>query len=249
MDEKGEVYLVGAGPGAPDLITVRGREMISKAEVIVHDSLIPMKLLSLAREDAEIIDVGKRGGYHKVRQDGINQILVDKALEGKRVVRLKGGDPFMFGRGGEEAEVLRSNGIRVHLVPGVTSPVSVPGLAGIPVTHRNMASTVTFVTGHEGAHKEDEIIDWSSLARLGGTIVILMGVGHMRKNMTSLMEGGMDPSIPVAVVERGATKDQRTVTGTVEDIADACERSEVGAPAIIIVGEVTRVRDLLGDLE
>jgi uroporphyrin-III C-methyltransferase len=248
MSENGEVYLVGAGPGAPDLITVRGRELIERADVIIHDSLIPMELLQLAGKDAEIIDVGKRGGHHKVRQENTNEILASKALEGNLVVRLKGGDPFVFGRGGEEAELLRERGISVHLVPGVTSAISVPGLAGIPVTHRDQASLVTFVTGHEGAHKEEDLIDWSVLARTGGTIVILMGVGQLDKNMDALIEGGMQPSTPVAVVERGATPQQRTVTGTVGSISDVVREAGVEAPAIVIVGEVTRSREKLKDM-
>jgi len=244
----GIVYLVGAGPGAADLITVRGRDLLSRADTIVHDSLIAMELLSHARDGAEIIDVGKRGGNHKVRQEETNRLLVEKARAGKMVVRLKGGDPFLFGRGGEEAEILRAEGIEVHIVPGITSAISVPGLAGIPVTHRDLASTVTLVTGHEGAHKEKEIIDWSRLASLDGTIVLLMGMSNLRRNMTFLVEGGRDPSTPVAVIEKGATPDQRTVTGTLEDIADVCEGEGIGSPAIIVVGDVVSLRERLGDL-
>jgi uroporphyrin-III C-methyltransferase len=246
---EGEVFLVGAGPGAPDLITLRGRELIGRADVIVHDSLVPMELLALAPDGTEIIDVGKRAGCHKADQDEINRILVEKAKDGNLVVRLKGGDPFIFGRGGEEAEMLIKEGIKVHLVPGVTSAISVPGLAGIPVTHRDHSSTVTFVTGHEGAHMDRESIDWSSLAKLGGTIVILMGVSNLRSNMDHLIEGGMDPSMPVAVIEKGVTSDQRVIVGDLAAIADLCEREEVQAPSIIVVGGVTSMRKWLGDLE
>jgi uroporphyrin-III C-methyltransferase len=245
----GEVFLVGAGPGAPDLITIRGRDLICRADVIVHDSLIPLELLSLAREEAEIIDVGKRGGCHKADQEEINHILVEKAKLGNMVVRLKGGDPFLFGRGGEEAEMLIREGIRVHLVPGVTSAISVPGLAGIPVTHRDHSSTVTFVTGHEGAHKERETINWSSLANLGGTIVILMGMSNLQSNMDSLIAGGMDPSTTVAVIEKGSTSDQKVITGSLDSIAELCQKEDVHAPSIIVVGSVATMREWLGDLE
>ena len=248
-ETEGEVFLVGTGPGAPDLITVRGKELIERADVIVHDSLIPMELLALAPDGAEIIDVGKRAGCHKADQDEINRILVEKAKDGNLVVRLKGGDPFIFGRGGEEVEMLIKEGIRVHLVPGVTSAIAVPGMAGIPVTHRNRSSTVTFVTGHEGAHMGKESIDWSSLAKLGGTIVILMGVGNLRSNMNRLIEGGMDPSMSVAVIEKGSTSDQRVIIGNLGAIADQCEREEVQAPSIIVVGGVASMREWLGDLE
>ncbi|NYT12057.1 MAG: uroporphyrinogen-III C-methyltransferase [Methanomassiliicoccales archaeon] len=248
-ETKGRVFLVGAGPGAPDLITIRGKELISRADVIVHDSLIPMELLSLARDEAEIIDVGKTGGHHKADQEEINNILVRKAKLGNLVVRLKGGDPFLFGRGGEEAEMLIREGIRVHLVPGVTSAISVPGLAGIPVTHRDHSSTVTFVTGHEGIHKGKETVNWSSLADLGGTIVILMGMSNLRSNMDNLINGGMDSSTTVAVIEKGSTTDQRVIMGTLVSIAELCEKEDVHAPSIIVVGGVATMREWLGDLE
>lgn len=249
METKGEVFLVGAGPGAPDLITVRGKELICRADVIVHDSLIPMELLSLARDGAEIIDVGKRGGCHKADQEAINDILVEKAKLGNLVVRLKGGDPFLFGRGGEEAEMLINEGIRVHLVPGVTSAISVPGLAGIPVTHRDHSSSVIFVTGHEGVHKGRDVIDWSSLANFGGTIVILMGMSNLRSNMDNLIEGGMDPSTTVAVIEKGSTIDQKVIMGALDNIAELCEKEGALAPSIILVGSVASMREWLGDLE
>ena len=247
-EAKGEVYLVGAGPGAPDLITVRGRDLIREADVIVHDSLIPMELLSLVKEGAEIIDVGKRGGCHKAGQEDINRILVERAQQGLMVVRLKGGDPFLFGRGGEEAELLVSRGIAVHVVPGVTSAISVPALAGIPITHRDHSSMVTLVTGHEGVHKGRDAVDWSALAKLNGTIVILMGMANLRGNMESLLSGGIDPSTPVAVIERGATPEQRAIVGDVANIAELCERQGAGAPAIVVVGSVSRLRETLGDM-
>ena len=221
MKTNGEVYLVGAGPGDIELITVKGLRLVSEADVIVHDSLIGMELLDSARDDAELIDVGKRGSRHKAEQEEINQILVDKAAEGKLVVRLKGGDPFLFGRGGEEAEALRTAGIPVHVVPGV-SVLSVPALSGIPVTHRDLASMVTIVTGHESALKESEILDWSSLAKLGGTIVIMMGMSNLGKNMERLVAGGMDPKTPVTVIENGSTPKQRVVSAEITEIAADC---------------------------
>ena len=195
----GLVVLVGAGPGDPRLITVAGLEALRSADVVVYDSLAGKELLREAKEDAEMIDVGKRGGCHKVEQSEINRIIVERAKGGSTVVRLKGGDPFMFGRGGEEAEELRAAGVEVRVVPGVTSAIAAPALAGIPVTHRDHASFVTFVTGHE-RDREDERIDWNGLARLGGTIVILMGMARLGRNIERLIDGGLDPSTPVAVV-------------------------------------------------
>lgn len=244
----GEVYLVGAGPGDPGLITVKGMDLIGRADVIVHDSLIGMKLLDHARSDAVLVDVGKRGTHHKAEQDDINRILVDHALDGKLVVRLKGGDPFLFGRGGEEAEQLVKYGVRVHVVPGVTSSISVPALAGIPVTHRDHASMVTILTGNEGMHKKDEVIDWSLLAKLGGTIVIMMGMSNLDKNMQRLMEGGMDPTTPVAVIEKGSTPEQRMVAADVSTIAARCKSLGVGAPAVVVVGGVASMWKVLGDM-
>ncbi len=244
----GEVYLVGAGPGDPKLITVRGLELLGTADVIVYDYLANEELLNEARKDAELIDVGKQGGNHKVEQDGINRIIVEQAMKGLLVVRLKGGDPFMFGRGGEEAEELRKAGVKVHVVPGVTSAIAAPALAGIPVTHRDHSSLVTFVTGHEGEHKDEDMIDWAGLAKLGGTIVILMGMGHLERNMKKLMEGGLLPSTPVAVVHRGSTLQQVTALGTAADIAEICCSRGIGSPAVVIVGSVAQCSHMLGDL-
>lgn len=244
---KGEVYLVGAGPGDPGLITVKGKELLEKADVIIHDSLIAVELLSNAKSDAEVIDVGKRGGKHLAEQDYINALLASKAKEGKKVVRLKGGDPFLFGRGGEEAEFLRKEGIRVHVVPGVTSAIAVPALAGIPVTHRDFASTATFITGHESADKEEDV-DWEALASVGGTMVILMGISGMERNMRRLLDAGLDPLTPAAVVERGATADQRIVFGMASEIAEKCRKEKVKAPAVLVVGKVVLLSEELGDL-
>jgi uroporphyrin-III C-methyltransferase len=245
---RGEVYLVGAGPGDQGLITVRGLELLRSADVIVYDQLADPRLLDLSKEGAEKIDVGKRGGHHKVEQEQINDLLVSRAKEGKMVVRLKGGDPFLFGRGGEEAEQLVKEGVKVHVVPGVTSAIAVPALAGIPVTHREHASLVTFITGHEGEEKEEEVIDWSALAKLGGTIVILMGMSNLEKNMERLISGGLDRHTPVAVIHRGSTPEEKVVTGEVWSIAQLCREQNVGAPSIIVVGKAGRLRSILGDL-
>lgn len=246
---KGEVYLVGAGPGDPELITIKGMRLIGLADVIVHDSLIGMELLDSARSDAETIDVGKRGSHHKAEQEEINKILVDKALEGKLVVRLKGGDPFLFGRGGEEAEALREAGVAVHVVPGVSSSLSVPALSGIPVTHRDLASMVTIVTGHESAIKGSGVLDWSILAKLGGTIVIMMGMSNLAKNMERLLDGGTDPKTQVTVIEKGSTPEQRIVSAEITRIADECNTMGVTSPAVIVVGKVASLWKTLGDLK
>ncbi|MEM0448227.1 MAG: uroporphyrinogen-III C-methyltransferase [Methanomassiliicoccales archaeon] len=249
--QTGEVFLVGAGPGDPGLLTLKGLEALRRAEVVVHDALIGEALLNEAPKEAEVIDVGKRGCGHKAEQAEINELLVKKAREGKKVVRLKGGDPFLFGRGGEEAEALRRAGLRVHLIPGVTSAIAAPAMAGIPVTHRKMASHVTFVTGHESAEKEEESIDWGALAQVGkagGTLVILMGMSNLRKNMQRLIEAGMDRRTPVAVVEKGSLPGQRTAVATLGNVAEVCESLGMGAPAVIVVGEVARMREVLGDL-
>jgi uroporphyrin-III C-methyltransferase len=244
----GEVYLVGAGPGDIGLITVRGLELVRSADVIVYDQLANPELLDRARPGAKLIDVGKEGGHHKVRQEGINKIIVEEASEGRMVVRLKGGDPFMFGRGGEEAEELRKAGIKVHVVPGVTSAIAAPAMAGIPVTHRDHAPMVTFVTGHERDDRPDERINWEALANTGGTIVVLMGMANLAQNMSRLVKGGLDPSTPVAVVHRGSTPSQKVVVSTLDGIAEECRRQGIASPAVVVVGGVASLREVLGDL-
>jgi uroporphyrin-III C-methyltransferase len=244
---RGEIYLVGAGPGDPELITVKGLRLIREADVIVHDSLIGIGLLDVARPQAEIVDVGKRGSHHKAEQEEINGLLLRKAAEGKKVVRLKGGDPFLFGRGGEEAEELRHGGAVVHLVPGVSSSIAAPGLAGMPVTHRDAASMVSIVTGHESADRE-EVLDWKQLASLEGTLVIMMGMSRLRRNMERLHEHGMDPATPVGVVRNGSLPEQKAVLGTVDTIADICDREGITSPAVIVVGRAAEYQSTLGDL-
>ncbi len=245
----GKVYLVGSGPGDPELLTLKARRLIDSAEVIIYDQLPGKTILSSMPETAEKIDVGKYAGNHTMTQSEINDVLVRKAKEGKMVVRLKGGgDPYVFGRGGEEAEVLVAEGIEFEVVPGITSAIAVPAYAGIPVTHRESTSMVTFITGHEDPTKEESGLDWKTLAKFNGTIVIFMGVKMLRRNAEELIKHGKDPETPVAVIERGGTRpDQRVTVGTLENIADLAEERKVKAPAITVVGEVVNLHEILGE--
>jgi uroporphyrinogen III methyltransferase/synthase len=247
----GVVYLVGAGPGDPGLITVAGLDRIREADVIVYDRLVSERLLDHARGDAELIYVGKipahvsgaTGAPHD--QDAINQTLVDKAIEGNRVVRLKGGDPFVFGRGGEEAEALRAAGIPFEVVPGVTSAVAVPAYAGIPVTHRGVAVSFAVVTGHEEPGKPGSAVDWPHLATAVDTLVFLMGVKNLPDIVANLVANGRPGTTPVAVIRRGTTPEQSTVTGTLANIAERVAEAGLTPPAITVVGEVVRLRETL----
>lgn len=215
---KGKVYLVGAGPGDPGLITVKGLECIKQADVLIYDYLASPVLLNYASKNTEIIYVGKKGGDHTLSQDGINSLIAEKANKGFIVTRLKGGDPFIFGRGAEEAEVLIEEGIPFEIVPGVTSAIAAPAYAGIPLTHRKFTATVAFVTGHEDPTKEESNIDWSALAKGIGTIVFLMGVKNLPKITSQLINYGMPSDTPVALVRWGTTPRQFAVTGTLENI-------------------------------
>ncbi len=237
----GKVYLVGSGPGGRDLMTIRAEEVISKADVILFDQLPGDEILASLPKYAEKIDCGKFGGNHLKEQDEIENIMVKNAIEGKNVVRLKGGDPFLFGRGGEEMEVLRSHGIPVELVPGVTSAIAVPGSAGIPVTHRSYASSVTIITGNEDPGKEDSSLDWQWLARNKGTLVILMGVGNLAKIVDALTRYGKDTKTPVGIIERGMRKDKRLTIGDLSDIVQKSVERSISAPAIIVIGDVVRL--------
>ncbi|MBI4796643.1 MAG: uroporphyrinogen-III C-methyltransferase, partial [Deltaproteobacteria bacterium] len=239
------VYLVGAGPGDPGLITVKGRKVLRKAQVVVYDQLASPELLKEAPADAEIIYVGKKAGAHALPQEGINQLLVDKARAGLTVVRLKGGDPFVFGRGGEEALALAAAGLPFEVVPGVTAAVAVPAYAGIPVTHRGLASLVTFITGHEDPTKEASAIPWNVLAKTQGTLVFLMGVKNLADNCRRLVEGGRSPETPAAVIEKGTTLEQRAVTGVLGNIAAKAQEAAVKPPAILVVGEAVSLRESL----
>jgi len=241
----GKVYLVGAGPGDPGLISAKGLECLKKAEVIIYDHLLDERLLDSAPPAAERIYVGKRAGEHTKPQDEINQLLVAKAKEGKTVVRLKGGDPFVLGRGGEEAEVLAQNGILFEVVPGITSAVAVPAYAGIPVTHRRMASSFAVITGHEDVAKEGSSINWAKLATAVDTLVFLMGVKNLPEIVAKLLEHGRPPTTPVAVVKDGTRPEQEVVTAPLQEIVDEVKRRNLTPPAVIIVGEVVRLREKL----
>jgi uroporphyrinogen III methyltransferase/synthase len=240
---QGIVYLVGAGPGDPGLITVKGQACIEQAEVIIYDYLASTHLLKSAAPHAELIYVGKKGGDHTLSQDGINDLIVAKAREGKVVTRLKGGDPFVFGRGGEEAQALIDAGLPFEVVPGVTSAVAAPAYAGIPLTHRQFTSTVAFVTGHEDPTKSESSIDWRALAQGMGTLVFFMGVKNLPRIVEQLTRHGMHPETPVALVRWGTTPRQETVTGTMTDIVDKVRQAGLKAPAIIVVGDVVALRD------
>ncbi|NJL60222.1 MAG: uroporphyrinogen-III C-methyltransferase, partial [Desulfobacteraceae bacterium] len=241
--EKSKVYLVGAGPGDPGLITVKGLQCIKDADVIIYDFLASPLLLKHARKDAEIIYVGKKGGDHTLPQHGINDLLVEKAKGGKIVARLKGGDPFIFGRGGEEAEVLIDAGIAFEVVPGVTSAIAASAYAGIPLTHRDFTSTLAFVTGHEDPTKDQSSINWSSLAKGIGTIVFFMGIKNLPHITKNLTDNGMAADTPAAVIRWGTTTKQKTVSGTLSDIAEKVRAAGITAPAIIVVGKVISLRE------
>jgi len=260
----GVVYLVGAGPGDPGLMTARALELIASADAIFHDRLIPPGALDGARPDAELIYVGKSPsgdvpplrGPHRSLRDGtsseqgeIHAGLIEAARAGKSVVRLKGGDPFVFGRGGEEGEALRAAGIEFEVVPGVTAGVAATAYAGIPVTHRDDASAVAFVTGHEDPDKEESVLDWEALARFPGTLVFYMGVKRLAANAGALIDAGRDADEPAAAVERGTMEGQRTVVATLGTLAEAVEREAVKAPALIVVGPVVERRETLAWLE
>lgn len=243
----GKVYLVGSGPGDPELLTLKARRLIDSAEVIIYDQLPGKAILDSMPASTEKIDVGKCAGNHTMNQTEINKVLVQKAKEGKMVVRLKGGDPYVFGRGGEEAEVLVAEGIEFEVVPGITSAISVPAYAGIPVTHRESTSMVTFITGHEDPTKPESWLDWETLAKFGGTIVILMGVKMLSRNVEELMKHGKDPDTPVAIIERGTRADQRVTVGTLANIAELAKARKVKAPAITVIGDVVKLHDILGE--
>ena len=239
---KGKVYLVGAGPGDPGLITVKGLECIKIADVVIYDYLASPSLLKYASAGAEIIYVGKKGGDHTLSQEGINLLIAEKAQKGLIVTRLKGGDPFIFGRGGEEVEVLTQAGIPFEIVPGVTSAIAAPAYAGIPLTHRKFTSTLAFITGHEDPTKTESSIDWNALAKGIGTIVFFMGVKNLPHITARLMDHGMHSDTPVAVIRWGTTPQQQTVTGTLSTIEKQVRTAGLKAPAIIVVGHVVALR-------
>jgi uroporphyrinogen III methyltransferase/synthase len=239
------VYLVGAGPGDPGLVTARALELIAQADVIVYDRLVPRVVLAGARVEAELVYAGKEGGGPSVSQEEIERLLVSHGAAGRMVVRLKGGDPFVFGRGGEEAEALRAAGVEYKVVPGVTAGVAAPAYAGIPVTHRDAASAVAFVTGHEDPSKPESALDWGALALFPGTLVVYMGVRRLRAIAERLIAGGRDPGEAAAVVERGTLPDQRVVSGTLAEIASVASDGGIRAPALAVFGPVAALRERL----
>lgn len=248
MSEKyGKVYLVGSGPGDPELLTLKARRLLDTAEVVVYDQLPGKAIIDSIPQSTEKIDAGKHAGDHTLTQDEINAVIVRKAKEGKNVVRLKGGDPYMFGRGGEEAQELIVEGIGFEVVPGITSAVAVPAYAGIPVTHRDHASMVTFITGHEDPTKGESALDWETLAKFNGTIVIFMGVKMLGRNVGELMKFGKNPKTPVALVERGTRPDQRVTVGVLDNISEIAMERGVKAPAITIIGDVVSLHEILGE--
>lgn len=244
MLDKGKVFLVGAGPGDPNLITLKGLECLQNADVVFYDSLIDKNLLSHAGKKAELIYCGKKLNNHSFPQDEINRLMIKKAKKGKIVVRLKGGDPFIFGRGGEEALALVKEGIAFEIVPGVSSAIAVPAYAGIPMTHRNYASAVTFITGHRKDRSSLPLITQET-ANLPGTLVILMGASKINVILNELIKHGKDPSTPVAVISSGTTEKQKTLTGTIREVKSKVKNRKITSPSIIVVGDVVNLREKL----
>ena len=242
MPEKGTVYLIGAGPGDPGLVTVRARELIEQADVIVYDYLANPKLLDWAHSDAETIYVGKRSGLHSIPQDEIEEILVDRANKGKQVVRLKGGDPFVFGRGGEEVGELQIDSIPFEIVPGVTAALAAAAYAGIPLSHREYSSSITFLTGHENPEKQTLSIDFKKHGQSEGTLCLYMSVGQLPRIISELREGGMPGNTPVGIIQWATLNRQKSVYGTIDSIFKDLEKSTIGAPAMIIIGKVVARR-------
>lgn len=249
MKSKGTVYLVGAGPGDAGLLTLRGAELLARADVVVYDALVNFELLKLAPKSAEFIYGGKRSKAHAIPQGDLNQLLIAKAIEGKCVVRLKGGDPYLFGRGGEEAEELVTAKIPFEVVPGVSSIVAAPNYAGIPITHRDHCSSFTVITGHEDPTKDETGIDWSQVANAPGTKIVLMGVQRIREIALSLVANGMLPETPVAMVRWGTTGRQRSIEGTLATIADVVTEKKFLPPAVTIIGSVVKLRKKLNWFE
>lgn len=239
---KGRVILVGAGPSDAGLLTIKAMEAIKKAEVVVYDKLVGIEILNMIPSTAKKIDVGKSGGRHTVPQEKINEILLNEAAGGRLVIRLKGGDPFMFGRGGEELELLSEHNIPFEVIPGVTSAISVPAYAGIPVTHRDYCSSLHIITGHTKSEDKPEI-DFEALVRLKGTLVFLMGVGALDSICKGLINAGMPRECPIALIEKGTTARQRELIATLENVVEEAKKADIKPPAVIVVGEVCRLHD------
>ena len=244
-DKTGEVFLVGAGPGDPGLMTLRGRELIERADCLVYDALVPRVMLSWCKPGCELVDVGKRADRHTMPQSEINELLIKCACRHRCTVRLKGGDPYVFGRGGEEAQALGLAGISYRVVPGISSSIAGPAYAGIPVTHRDYASQLTIFTGHETPDKEGSSLDIPGIAAARGTKVILMGMSQLRRTLSALQEAGQSGDTPAAAVQWATAARQRTVRATVASLADAVEAAGLGAPAVVVIGEVVTLAEEL----
>ena len=241
----GQVYLIGAGPGDPDLITLKGLRCLQTADCVIYDYLVNADLLQHARDDAELIYVGKKGGHKNISQEEINALIVEKARAGKIVARLKGGDPFIFGRGGEEAEELARAGIRFEIIPGITSGYAAPAYAGIPVTHRDFSPSVAFITGHEDAEQEESLIHWDKISSSMGTLVFFMGVKSLPEIVENLLRNARSPDTPIALIRWGTYFRQEVLTGTLATIVQQVRSTGLSAPAITVVGEVVRLREKL----
>lgn len=241
----GKVYLVGAGPGDPGLFTIKGKTLLEVADVVVYDALVSPQILAMINPNAEKIHAGKRRGFHTMDQEEITQLLIEKALEDAIVVRLKGGDPFVFGRGGEEMQDLLAAGVSVEVVPGVTAGIAAPAYAGIPLTHRDYSSSVTFVTGHEAAGKYRPEVNWQAIARGSETIVIYMGVHNLPYIVSELTAGGLSPETPVALVRWGTCPEQEELIGTLGAIAQQVEATGFTSPAIVVIGDVVNLHQTL----
>ncbi len=242
----GKVYLVGAGPGDPELLSLKAYRLIKEADVILVDNLV-LGVKELIPPGKKVIDTGKTSKKHKFSQDEINELMVHLSARYDKVVRLKGGDPFIFGRGGEEAVYLKEHGIEFEVVPGITSAIAVPASFSIPLSYRGVSSSITIITGHEMEEKEENL-NWNAIANLKGTLVILMGVGNLATNVALLLKHGLRPDVPVAVIEKGFTPDARIVTGTLDNIVTVARSEGVKPPAVIVVGDVVRIREKLSEL-
>jgi len=238
----GKVYLTGAGPGDVELLTLKAHRVIGEADVIIYDRLANPEILEMAKDGCEFVYVGKEDGRHTLPQDEINEVIYQNALKHEIVVRLKGGDPFVFGRGGEEGAYLKERGITFEIIPGITSAISVPAYAGIPVTHRGVAVSFRVVTGHESPNKKESQIPWENF-RTNDTIIFLMGLHNLEKISSKLIEIGKPKDFPCAVISRGTTKEQQVVVGTLEDIKEKAK--DLPTPALIVVGEVVKLREQL----
>lgn len=244
------VHIVGAGPGDPELLTVKAHRLIDAADVVLHDALVGDAIVDSLPGAATVVDVGKRPGGDRTPQSAIHRRMVEEARRGNRVVRLKGGDPCVFGRGGEEAEALAAAGVPFEIVPGVTSAVAVPGALGIPLTHRDHASNVTVVTGHEDPTKDESALDWGAIAAnvlAGGTLVVLMGVGGLADYVAALVGHGVAPDTPAAIIERGTLPDEFAVSGSLDTIVDDARETGVSPPAVTVVGDVVSVGEAVRD--